>query len=467
MMDSIVRRRPSTVFAWQGRERDPHVLLEVCRDYPVAMVVPDAMEELGSVYEASGRLADAAYAYKRLLVLAGDDARRARAIWSMARVYDARKLYVAARDAYLDLLSRFPKVQLEPGTGPTVAERVADKLSRPPFASLVADRPQPPIPLPMVRRWHQVSADRAVLADGHRGGRPLAGVGRILLNRRDALKILNPSDGTTRWAAELEARAVWAGYLADKLIAATPRYVVALDLNQCDQANGDSTWTARARNRRIRTPLPPLAESVDERPDSAQRGFHGFRLVKGRLFCLRGASELIALDGDTGDVDWSFSASQGEINPNLSIGPDRVVLQVDRPNQLIVLRTDDGQPVTRTPLAETEQLERPPLPVDDDSVLLVLDPKTVKKYDVNHGQIVWEYRESRRPRRSTVCRDCSAMPSRVLVLHEWPDADPARPGDGLEAVDPPRWPPRTWGNAWARWPWMNSDSTASTDGGRP
>ena len=116
-------------------------------------------------------------------------------------------------------------------------------------------------------------------------------------------------------------------------------------------------------------------------------------------------------------VDWSFSASQGEINPNLWIGPDRVVLQVDRPNQLIVLRTDDGQPVARTTLAETEQLERPPLPLDDDSVLLVLDPRTVKKYDVNHGQIVWEYRESE-------VLPVNGPPrlfgdaERVLVLHE-------------------------------------------------
>ena len=50
---------------------------------------------------------------------------------AMARVYDARKLYVAARDAYLDLLARFPKVRLESGKGPTVAERRRQKLRRP------------------------------------------------------------------------------------------------------------------------------------------------------------------------------------------------------------------------------------------------------------------------------------------------------------------------------------------------
>ena len=413
----VFDRQAEALYRRGKRERDPHVLLEVCRDYPAATVVPDAMEELGSVYEASGRLADAAHAYKRLLVLAADDARRARAIWSMARVYDARKLYVAARDAYIDLLSRFPKAQLEPGTGPTVAERVADKLSRPPYASLVADRPQPPIPLPMVRRWHwEAPADRAVRAMGIEGGVPSLEAGRILLSRRDALRLLNPSDGSTRWAAELDSRAVWAGYLADKLIAATPRRVVALDLNQ-----GTQQWRFDLDRTGKEPPRPdPFAaagDSGDERPERSSRVLHGFRLVKGRLFCLRGAGELIALDGDTGDVDWSFSAPQGEINPNLWIGPDRVVLQVDRPNQLLILRTDDGQPVARTPLGETEQLERPPLPVDDDSVLLVLDPRTVKKYDVNHGQMVWEYRESEELPVNGPPR-LFGDAERVLVLHE-------------------------------------------------
>ncbi len=116
--------------------------------------------------------------------------------------------------------------------------------------------------------------------------------------------------------------------------------------------------------------------------------------MKGRVFCLRGTGDLVALDGDTGAVDWSFSAPSRQINPNFWFGADRIVLQVDRPNQLLVLRTDDGQPAVRTPLGETEPLERPPMPVDDDSVLVVTDSRTVKKLDLNHGQSVWVYQES-------------------------------------------------------------------------
>ncbi len=43
-----------------------------------------------------------------------------------------------------------------------------------------------------------------------------------------------------------------------------------------------------------------------------------------------------------------FAAPPGEINPNLSIGPDRIVLQVDKPNQLLVLRTEDGEPIAQS-----------------------------------------------------------------------------------------------------------------------
>ena len=107
-------------------------------------------------------------------------------------------------------------------------------------------------------------------------------------------------------------------------------------------------------------------------------------------------SELIALDGDTGAVDWSFSAPSGQINPNFLVGADRTILQVETPNQLLVLRTDDGQPTSRALRSrKTSGCERTPMPVDEDSVLLVTDLRTVKKFDLNHGQTVWVYQESR------------------------------------------------------------------------
>jgi outer membrane protein assembly factor BamB len=109
---------------------------------------------------------------------------------------------------------------------------------------------------------------------------------------------------------------------------------------------------------------------------------------------LRGRTELIALDGDTGTLDWSFSSPPGEINPYLWIGADRALVQVDKPNQLLVLRTDDGRPVTRVAVSDNEVLQRPPLPLDENSLVLVSDRRTVKRFDLVQGETSWVFRET-------------------------------------------------------------------------
>ena len=387
-------RQAAALFHRGKDQRDPHVLDEVCRDYPLARVVPEALLELGRLSESSGRLAEAAAAYKRLLALAPDDQTRALAIWSLGRIYDARKLFVSARDAYLELLARYPTVRLPQGEHMVAAAELATaELAREPYAHLVADRPQPPIPSPMIRRWQwQAPADRTFRALGTAGIVPSPAASRVVLCRRDDLRLLDPAHGTTRWSSELGAPAVWAGYLADKLIVATPRRIVALEL-----AQGSLQWRydLDGSGKEAARPDPfAVAGEGDDRPERVARTLHDFHLVKGRLFCLRGQDELIALDGDSGALDWSFAAPPGAINPHFFVGADRVVLQLDKPNQLLVLRTEDGQPVARSPLGERDWLERPPLPVEDDAVLVVTDPRTVKKIEVNRGQTVWDYRES-------------------------------------------------------------------------
>ena len=385
-------RRAGDLLARGKKERDPHILAEVRRDYPVATAVPDALLELGKLYESLGRLAEAAQAYKRLLSVAADDEARAKAIWSIARVYEARQLHVAACDAYLDLLARYPKLRLEPG-GATIAESVGARLDREPYARLVADHHQPPVSPPMFRRWQWAAPpERAVRAMSTEGVVPSLEASRIVLGDRDVLRMLDAADGSTRWSSDLGSAATWAGYLDDKLIVGGGRQVVALDL-----ASGAVQWRHQpGAGPKEKTRPDPFAGGDGAEEASHGRGelLHGFRLVKGRVFFLRGTSELVALDGDSGARDWSFSAPAGHIHPRVWVGPERVVLQVDRPNQLLVLRTEDGQPVARIPLGESEQLERPALPLDDDSVLVVLDPRTVKKLELNTGQFSWEYRES-------------------------------------------------------------------------
>jgi len=389
-------RAAARLFERGKKDKDPRALDEVCRAYPQARVVPDALLELGSLYESSRRLTEAAHAYKRLLIVAPDDDGRAAAIWRLAHVYEARKLFVAARDSYLDLQARFPKMQLREGDREaTVAELVAAELARAPYVQLVDDGPQPPLPLPLVRRWHwPAPLGHPTQLLSALGVTPSVEVGRAFLVEKTALRLLDPSTGLPRWSSELGAPAVWAGYLSDKLIAATPRQIVALELGQ-----GAVQWrydlSLSGKDQRPDPFGNANPGEANERRDRSSETVSGFQLVKGRVFCLRGRRELMALDGDTGVLDWSFSAPPGEINSNFWIGADRTVLQVDKPNQLLVLRTEDGQPITRAALAENDLLERPPMPLDEDSVLLVTDRRTVKRFDLNDGHTMWVYQESK------------------------------------------------------------------------
>jgi cellulose synthase operon protein C len=376
--------------------RDPRALDELCRTFPVALVIPDALVELGAIFEASGRPSDAAHAYKRLLLLAAGDERRALALWRLARVYESMKLVVAARDAYLDLQARFPSIHLEElDRNATVTELVAAELARAPYANLFADRPQPPTAVPMVRRWHlPAPAAQSLEVLTAVGVAPALDAGRMFLIDKTGLRLLDPLTGGVRWSSDLGARPVWAGYLADKLIAATPRQIIALDPAQGTvQWRFDLARPGKEPGRPDPFTSPKAVEPADAR-DRAAEPLSGFHLVKGRVFCLKGQHELLALDGDTGALDWSFSAASAEINANIWIGAERAVLQVNKPSQLLVLETDDGKLVTRASLPENDVLERPPFPIDDDSVLLVSDRRTVKKFDLSHGQTLWVYRES-------------------------------------------------------------------------
>ena len=142
--------------------------------------------ELGRCHESAGRLAEATQAYKRLLAAAADDERRARALWSLARVYDARKLYVAARDAYLDLAARYPGMRLESGRRrpSRSGSRRSSAVSRTyDWSPTVASRRSRP---PMFRRWHwSAPADRAVRAMSTEGVVPSLDASRIVLGDRD------------------------------------------------------------------------------------------------------------------------------------------------------------------------------------------------------------------------------------------------------------------------------------------
>jgi outer membrane protein assembly factor BamB len=401
------------------KEQDPRTLDLVCRRYPVAQIVPEALSELGSIYQASGRLVEATHVYKRLLALASDDEGRARAVWHLARVYDSRKLFLSARDTYLDLAARFPRARVaDTDSGQTVSDLVSAELARAPYSLLEGDRPQPLIPLPLFRRWHwQAPASHEVRAVCAEGIAPSLDVSRLLLVEREGLRLLDPRTGSPRWFSEIGGPIKWAAYSTDKIVVASAREIAALDL-----AQGTVTWRfgPAAAGRGSARPDPFAGPKEDEKvesPPKAPDELHDLQVVKGRVFLLRGQHELIALDVDSGAIDWSFSSPPREINPNLTIGDDRIWMQVNKPNELLSLRTDDGQMLLRHSLGDNDLLKRPPVPVDEDSLLLVPDPLTVKRLDVGRGQSTWIYRESADLPVNGPPR-VFADAERVLVLHD-------------------------------------------------
>ena len=65
------------------------------------------------------------------LSLASNDQECALALWRLARVYELRKLFLSARDSYLDLMTRYPHARVPDARGrQTVAEVVTAELWR-------------------------------------------------------------------------------------------------------------------------------------------------------------------------------------------------------------------------------------------------------------------------------------------------------------------------------------------------
>ncbi|MDG3005540.1 outer membrane protein assembly factor BamB family protein [Paludisphaera mucosa] len=418
-------RRARELYEKGRLNRDARLLAEAARAFPAAEVVPDALIALGQALEAEARPAEAATVYKRLLALSSpDDEARARALWRLARAYEAQGFLVPARDAYLRLQARFPgvRIEAEPGAKEAdAAELASAELAREPLARIAADRARPSSPSPLVRRWLWRGGDGA---DSSRpvtavGVPPAVDSGRTFLASATALAALDPAGGEGRWTADLGARAAWVGYLADKLVAATPARVLGLDAR-----TGAVRWRfGPEAEPGARPGLDPFARDAAPRPDAPAAGeplaapLHGFQAVGGRLFVLRGDDELLALDGDTGLVDWSFSARGGGINPLVWIGPERLVIQTGKPLEIVVLETETGRGVSRRPLAEGESLQRAAVPLDDEHAIVVTDRRTVKKLDLTRGQFDWDYRESAElpvngPPRPIVDAE------RLLVIHD-------------------------------------------------
>lgn len=374
---------------------DPRQIEEVGRSYPAAEVVPDSLLALGRLHQSHDRPTEAARAYKRLLAGSPTDALRAKALLGLAYAYESQKLWVPARDAYAQARSRFPGVEVETspsGGGGRLDTLVDRRLGMPPFDRMTGDRAEPNLSIPLMRHWGKSLEPpaRPLAADGVP---PSTEAGRVFVARGSEISPVDSASGLTRWSADLAGTPVWVGYLDDRVLAATENRIVALGLEK-----GNVLWQFDASTPGTgKRGVNPFARPESAaKPTSEPSGkLQGFRVVGSRLFCMRGEHELIAFDGDSGLIDWSFNPSGGVINPRLLVSPHRVVLQVRGPNSILVLDTATGFRRAEFGQSDEEEWSRPPLDLDDDHVVLVTDRRTVTRFDLSRGANSWVFRESR------------------------------------------------------------------------
>ena len=385
--------REAREMARRGRdERDPKILDDLIKSYPLASVVPESLAAIGEIHESRNQYADAARAYKRLVALDPSDELELRGLLGLARSYEAQRLWVPARDTYTLAKNRHPEAKLG-STSETVrvVDFVGRKLAQGPFAKLGGDSVEPLVTMPLGRLYRR-DWPRPLRPLAAEGVPPSTESGRIFLADGTKISPVDPVRDHPAWTFDLQNEPVWVGYLSDRIIAASRSKIVALSLDK-----GQVEWEfdiARAEGGKEAPNLFGKVGAGEVLRDDSPANLQDFRVVGGRVVCLRGESSLIALDGDTGQVDWTFTPDRGRINPHLMVGPSRIALQVREPNAILVLDTATGRRRGEFKQDAEEPWRRDPIAIDEDHVAVVADRRTVSLFDLNRGVNVWQFRES-------------------------------------------------------------------------
>lgn len=364
--------------------KDVRMLQEVERAYPAASVVPDALLALAGAWSEGGHPGEAAATLKRLL--GGDPGpdRRAMALWELANAYEAQKNHGLAREALGRIVAELPDVRREPG-GEAYAELAAARLSRPPLGQgggLAA----PPFVRLADSEWPEAVDTEPVAVEGEAPSRES---GPILLAKSGEVRPIRPGS-EPGWSFGLDEPPIWAAYLDDRLLLATGSKVVALEL-----PSGKPAWTydgaLGSAARPEANPFARLRNPSDLHESRIGQGLlEGFRVQGGRVFFLRGKAEFVALDGATGQVDWTYSPAADRINRTLWVGPNRIVLQARDPHAIVLLDPLTGRRPREIPQGE----EAPswlgePIGISDRLIGVVLNRQSVAAIDVETGGIAW------------------------------------------------------------------------------
>ncbi len=387
----------------QGRSQgDARLLAEVGRVYPASRVAPEALRALGEVSERKQQWSEAATAYKRLLSLAESDRDRARALIGLARASEARGDLENARSIYLKAAERFGPVKLDLlGQEGTVASIVAGRLDASDFRTL--EENQAGSSLPLERKW--VRKVESHWRSFPVGGRTASGIlGTLFLANGTRLMALKSTTGQDAWSVDLGQEPVWVSQFGDVVLAAT-----ATEIRAFQQIDGQPLWRFDPKEQgrpalRIdpfsRSDLKSSSEETTTLAEPTGR-LHTFNLQGTRLYFLRGDQALMCVDAAEGKLEWSYEATtkdssrtEPRLNPQLLIGPELIVAQLGSSHSVLVLDAATG--AKRGEFAREQDQSswlRPPQPLDDERVLLVIDARTVVLFDLVQGIDVWSYRD--------------------------------------------------------------------------
>ncbi len=380
-------------------EEAPHLLQEIERSYPLAEALPEALLAQGRLFESQDQPVQAGRAYKRLVTHTNEaDRYRLLGLLGMARVYEAQGLWVSARETYDRLLAHYSDWTLEEEEieGP-LDDFVQERLSQKPLALLIQRQGQSTVTPPLIENWVLRWSGKAQPLPAE-GIPPSLEAGRIFLAEGKELRCVDPEAGAIAWTTDLGNAPIWVGYLSDRVVAATDRSLLALDLS-----SGEVVWDYQIEaTKEVDLELNPFAapnlktnaETQSTRARALLR-FHDFHLVGDRIYCQRGDQELLAFDGDTGRLEWTFAPASGRLNPRVGIGSTRIVLQVLDPDSVLVLQSETGRLLSEFSLPRSSgPWARDPFPVSEERVALVLDPRTIGLLDISLGEWVWRYRET-------------------------------------------------------------------------
>ena len=277
---------------------------------------------------------------------------------------ESQQLWIPSREAYIQARAGYAELPLEEfGTGMKLGSLVAQRLARAPFDRMRNERAEPGLPIPLVRSWeHSISSSlHPIEAEGIP---PTAKASLVFLRRGTRF-----AQSIRTMAGNLEHAAGSAAGLGR--LPCGPDHRGDGDPNRgLEPRQGDDRLAVRPWHTRER---PARRESIRSRGDSrGQNGdtasrFHGLRIVGGRIFTMVGERRLLAFDGDTGLIDWSYAPDPGDsINPHLWIGPGRSSSNSASRARSWCSETANGRRRATYPKLGDEDWERDPLPIDEE-----------------------------------------------------------------------------------------------------